>query len=182
MHSTGSFVSKEVFVITKWNHSRIYQTILVILATAIALAVMFCVVWLAFGGTAMADSDDAEQLARIMMAEAGGSWPDAFTMCVGEVVLNRVESPEYPDSIYGVLHQAGQYSPVLDGSWYRFTPGERELELANRLLGGERVFCAPTVVYQALFEQGSRTVMTYCDQDTGTVTYFCRTDNPELYE
>ncbi len=46
----------------------------------------------------------------IMYAEAGSYWlGDEWKLYVGEVVLNRVESPEFPDTIREVLEQPGQY-------------------------------------------------------------------------
>lgn len=131
-------------------------------------------------------SEDVTLLAKIMQAEAGHEWPDAMIMCIGEVVLNRVASPEFPDTIRGVLYQTDggyiQYAPVHYEIWDSIEPEERYIELALRLLGGERVLYNPQIVYQALFEQGSDTVLTYKDLTLGSTTYFCRTYYPELYE
>ena len=55
--------------------------------------------------------DDLYLLAKLICAEAGSDWlSDDFRLCVGEVVLNRVESPEFPDSISDVVYQKGQYA------------------------------------------------------------------------
>lgn len=118
---------------------------------------------------------DAYLLAKIMQAEAGVDWPDWAVMCIGEVVLNRVEHGGFPDSIYDVLHQVNpvQYAPVQESSWNDMEPGEEYIDLARRLLDGERVLNNPDVVWQALFPQGERTVMTYHDKVLNTTTYFC---------
>lgn len=120
---------------------------------------------------------DTVMLCKIMMAESGPNWPDWAIMCIGEVVLNRVASPEWPDTIHDVLYQAGppiQYEPVWSDGWDELEPVEKYMDLARRLLAGERPMGDPDVVWQALFPQGSRTVVSYHDRDLDTTTYFCK--------
>lgn len=61
-----------------------------------------------------------EILCRIVQAEAGGEDAAGKEM-VAEVILNRVSSPEFPDTVAGVVFQesGGQYqfSPVGDGRY-----------------------------------------------------------------
>ncbi len=131
------------------------------------------------------DAEDVILLARIMQEEDGKDWPDAMIMAIGEVVLNRVASPEFPDTIREVLYQDDggfvQYAPVQAAGWESIEPEARYIELAERLLAGERVLDDPQVVYQALFEQGRGTVLTYHDFYVGTDTFFCLTERPGLY-
>ena len=43
--------------------------------------------------------DDLVLLAQVIYTEAGSAWlPDEWRLAVGEVVLNRVASPEFPDT------------------------------------------------------------------------------------
>nr|WP_256521737.1 cell wall hydrolase [Halobacillus sp. A5] len=60
---------------------------------------------------------DGEQdlLNRLVEAEAKGE-SYAGKVAVATVVLNRVESDRFPDSIHGVIHDGYQFSPVLNGS------------------------------------------------------------------
>lgn len=50
---------------------------------------------------------------RIVYAEAG-ICSDLTQQIVAQVILNRVDSPEFPDSIEGVIFQPGQFSPAPD--------------------------------------------------------------------
>lgn len=129
--------------------------------------------------------DDVVLLAKIMQEEDGVDWPDAMIMCIGEVVLNRVASPEYPNTVRDVLHQVDggfiQYAPVQTAAWESIEPEERYIDLAERLLAGERVMDDPRIVYQALFEQGDETILAYRDTALGTTTYFCREDGSGRY-
>lgn len=59
--------------------------------------------------------EDLELLASIIYCEANGE-PYIGKVAVGNVVLNRVKSSRYPDTIKGVIYAKGQFSPVKNGS------------------------------------------------------------------
>jgi len=84
-------------------------------------------------------SDDFLWLARIISAESQGE-PLAGQIAVGNVILNREASPDFPDSVYDVIFDprwGGQFEPVRNGAvWQTPTP---ESCLAARLcLAGAR--------------------------------------------
>lgn len=64
-------------------------------------------------------SDAVYWLSRIINAEAQGE-PYEGKVAVGNVVLNRVKSPLFPNTIYGVIFEyykgIPQFSPVADGT------------------------------------------------------------------
>ena len=103
---------------------------------------LFTVVALSIATPVFADCDfdkQVEVLALNMYHEARGEGSDAMQM-VGEVTLNRVEHPRYPDDICSVVYQRKQFS------WTHIrkdhTPHEKEvwetaLELAENLVAGE---------------------------------------------
>ena len=53
--------------------------------------------------------DDILLLAAAMELENGCN-SDLCLLLTGSVILNRVAHPRYPNTIYGVLHQKGQYA------------------------------------------------------------------------
>lgn len=125
--------------------------------------------------------NDLLLLAKIIYAEAGSSWlSDEWKMSVGEVVLNRVASPEFPNTIAEVLAQPGQYYGPNSRYFNNLRPNERCINLALRLLNGERVLNDPSVVFQANFKQGSAIHTACYDRYLGW-TYFCISYRPELY-
>ena len=65
-----------------------------------------------------ASSDELTLLAAIIQCEAGGE-SYAGQLAVGAVVMNRVESSSFPNSISGVIYQKGQFSPVASGKLAR---------------------------------------------------------------
>lgn len=67
------------------------------------------------------DETDLYWLSRIIFAESGNQCLDGM-LGVGNVVLNRVESGAFPDSVYEVIFDSRygiQFSPVETGSIYR---------------------------------------------------------------
>lgn len=120
------------------------------------------------------DYEEIRLLSQIMAAESGPNWPDCYIMMIGEVVLNRVESPEWPNTISAVLHQYGQYEPVADGSIENIVPRENVVRLALRLLQGERAWYDESIMWQSLEPQGEQVATMWYDSDLGTTTYFCR--------
>lgn len=57
---------------------------------------------------------DRHLLANLIYCEAGGE-PYAGQLAVGSVVINRVLSSVYPDTVVGVIYQKSQFSPVASG-------------------------------------------------------------------
>lgn len=58
--------------------------------------------------------EDRYLLANLIYCEAGGE-PYAGQLAVGAVVINRLLSSVYPDTVTGVIYQRGQFSPVASG-------------------------------------------------------------------
>lgn len=57
---------------------------------------------------------DVTLLAALIQAEAGGQ-PYEGKVAVGAVVMNRVRSPGYPNTILGVITAPGQFPPATNG-------------------------------------------------------------------
>lgn len=123
--------------------------------------------------------DDLYLLSKVICYEAGSDWlTDEFRICVGEVIMNRVASPEYPDSIHDVIYQKGQYACVNSARFAGLVPTKECIDAALRLLCGERRM-VPSVVFQSNDLQGEPFTM-YTDRRLGT-TYFCLSENQDLY-
>lgn len=125
--------------------------------------------------------EDLWLLSKLITAEAGSSWlPAEWKLAVGEVVLNRMNSPEFPDTISDVIFQCGQYSAADSRYFANLVPYEDCVDAAWELLNGTRVLDDPSVVFQANFPQGSGTAFYMHDHLLGS-TYFCYSAYPELY-
>lgn len=85
------------------------------------------------------NQDDLFWLARIIHAESAGE-PMAGKIAVGTVVMNRVKSSMYPNTVYGVIFDrkhGTQFTPVASGTIHN-NPSEDSIEAARRVLSGER--------------------------------------------
>ena len=67
------------------------------------------------------DADEEEILLKVAMAEAEGESTEGKAL-VMLVVLNRVWSDEFPDTIAGVIFQDGQFSPISNGRYDEVKP------------------------------------------------------------
>ena len=88
-----------------------------------------------------AETTDLVLFAAILQCEAGGYNYDGI-LAVATVIMNRVESPAYPNTISGVVYQSGQFAPTWDGSLSRVLqsgPVSLCYQVAQEALGGARL-------------------------------------------
>ena len=81
--------------------------------------------------------DDLYWLSRIIYAEAGTE-PFEGMIAVGSVVMNRVASDKYPNTVYGVIFDRKfgvQFTPAATGTVYR-TPSKEAITAAKLCLCG----------------------------------------------
>ena len=85
---------------------------------------------------------DYDILLRIVEAEAGGEDMNG-RLLVANVVLNRVKSEQFPDTVSEVVLQQTdsgyQFSPVGSGSIWKVTVSEETIEAVERALQGEDI-------------------------------------------
>lgn len=68
------------------------------------------------GGYGQYSQSDYQLLARVISAEARGE-PFVGQVAVGAVILNRVDSPLFPNTIAGVVYQPGAFTCLTDGQF-----------------------------------------------------------------
>ncbi len=79
-------------------------------------------------------SSDLYLLARVVYSEARGE-PYLGQVAVAAVVLNRVKSPEFPNTISGVVYQPWAFTAVNDGQ-INLTPNETAKKAAQDAMNG----------------------------------------------
>ena len=80
------------------------------------------------------NTNDTNLLARLVYAESRGE-PYAGQVAVASVVLNRVKSSSFPNSISGVIYQSGAFSVVSDGQ-INLTPNDTAKKAAQDAING----------------------------------------------
>lgn len=116
--------------------------------------------------------DDLYWLSRIISAEAKNQ-PIEGMIGVGNVILNRVASPDFPNTIYDVIfdNQYGvQFSPTSNGTIYD-TPTDKAIEAAlmcfegHNTVGESLYFLNPSVSDDSWFRNNLTFVITIQDHD-----------------
>ncbi len=86
--------------------------------------------------------EELEVLLKIVEAEAGCE-DEEGKLLVANVILNRLNSPKFPDTIREIVFQrengVAQFSPVYDGSYGRAEVSEETVEAVGRALVGEDI-------------------------------------------
>lgn len=82
----------------------------------------------------VATSNDVAILAKMITGEARGE-PYIGQVAVGAVIMNRVKSSKFPDSIYGVCFQPGAFDAVRDGQYFT-SPTSTALKAARDAING----------------------------------------------
>lgn len=82
----------------------------------------------------VSNSNDLNLLARLIYAEARGE-PYTGQVAVGAVVLNRVKSSSFPNTVAGVIYQSNAFSVVSDGQ-INLSPNDTAKKAAQDAMNG----------------------------------------------
>lgn len=85
-------------------------------------------------GTSSSNSTNLNLLTRLVYAEARGE-PYSGQVAVAAVVLNRVSSPSFPNTVSGVVYQSGAFDAVSDGQ-INMTPDSTAKKAAQDAING----------------------------------------------
>ena len=123
-------------------------------------------------------SIDRDIIATVVYNEAWYGCSDRHRELVAAVVVNRVNHPLFPNDVYDVVVQKGQYHPAYanPNSYY----GKRAREdakawaecqrIATKALKGQ-IECPGNVIWQANFRQGKGVYETH--YTSYSTSYFC---------
>lgn len=110
--------------------------------------------------------EELETLLRIVEAEAGSEDEDG-RLLVANVVLNRVNSEQFPDTISEVVFQneggVAQFSPAYNGSYYNVVVSEETISAVGRALKGEDI--SQGALYFAARKWADQDKMKWFDQE-----------------
>ena len=85
-------------------------------------------------GSTSTNSNDVNLLSKLIYGESRGE-PYSGQVAVGAVVLNRVKSSSFPNTIAGVIYQSGAFDVVRDGQ-INLTPDSTAKKAAQDALNG----------------------------------------------
>lgn len=76
------------------------------------------------------DEDEIKLIAKLVEAEAGNQ-SELGKRLVIDTVLNRVDHPNFPDTVNAVVYQPYQYSPATSGAIDLYTATEENIRLVE---------------------------------------------------
>lgn len=91
-------------------------------------------------GSISASSSDVTLLAAIIQCEAYQQYD--YLLAVATVIMNRVESPRFPNTISGVVYASGQFEPTWTGRLDRVLaegPTSLSIQVAQDAINGKRL-------------------------------------------
>lgn len=92
--------------------------------------------------------EDADLMKRVAMAEGQSEGPDGMYLILS-VVVNRINDPDYPDSVEGVIFQKNAFSSVSDGNFDKVSVPSAECEEAfARIDAGE--VCPEIIAFETV--------------------------------
>lgn len=116
-------------------------------------------------------------IATVVYNEAGFGCSQRHMELVAQVVVNRVNSNLFPNTVYDVVVQRGQYLPAYANASSYYGQRARQAnnwkqcqDIATKALTGQ-IDCPSNVLFQANFRQGHGTYEV-CRTSYST-TYFC---------
>jgi N-acetylmuramoyl-L-alanine amidase len=86
------------------------------------------------GSSSSSNSSNLNLLARLVHGEARGE-PYSGQVAVAAVVLNRVKSSKFPNTVAGVIYQAGAFDVVSDGQ-INMSPDSTSIKAAQDAING----------------------------------------------
>lgn len=153
------------------NSYFLFKLICILILTGI----MFLTLWLSQDNVyAKYIDNELIYLARVINVEASDICDDEHKELVGAVVMNRVKDKRFPNTIWSVTHQKGQYSCINNKKFWSEYPSQRSINAAKKVLDG-KVNCPANVIFQAEFVQGKGVYKTKSvnTKRYKSNTYFC---------
>ena len=115
--------------------------------------------------TIMSDTD-YDTLLHIVEAEAGGEDLEGRIM-VANVILNRVESEEFPDSVYDVVWEVSngmpQFSPTVDGRIHTVTVSDTTVKAVQSAIEGKDL--SKGALFFVAKDQANKEYVKWFDED-----------------
>ncbi len=117
--------------------------------------------------------DELYLLSRyITKAFSNPRYSDQLRLCAGEIILNRMAAPEYPNEMASVIFQEGMYPEISEEELNECrSPTKASIKTALRLLQGERVLEDDVLILTK--HPAGEIYASFCDELLGNL-YLCR--------
>ena len=136
------------------------------------------------GSSFSLEEQEYQVLLKIVEAEAGGE-DTTGKMLVANVVMNRVRSGSFPNTVTEVVYQRSegraQFSPTADGRIDRVSVSPDTVEAVARVMNGEDP-SAGALFFRSVHSNSETTFFIRCKEKEADASFFFLTGVVELHE
>lgn len=115
-----------------------------------------------------AEESDRDLLAKILYCEGGGESVDC-QKAIMSVIVNRLNSGKWGNTIKSVIYANGQFSPTFDGSMQKAKPTQTQYDVVDYILENGSTLPSWVMYFRASYHFNWKGYTPYCNIDN---TYF----------
>ena len=115
-----------------------------------------------------AEESDRDLLAKILYCDGGGESVDC-QKAIMSVIVNRLNSGKWGNTIKSVIYAKGQFSPIFDGSMQRAKPTQTQYDIVDYVLENGSTLPSWVMYFRASYHFSWKGYTPYCTIDN---TYF----------
>lgn len=104
--------------------------------------------------------DEIDLLERLVYCEARGE-SEQGQIAIVNVIFNRLNDDEFPNTITDVIYQKNQFSPVSNGAIYNAKPDEKVKQSVQKALRGEKVISDESVYFFATWVRSNHPIRSH---------------------
>lgn len=108
------------------------------------------------------NSSELDLFYRLVEAEAGNE-PIEGRIAVANVVLNRLASDKYPDTLREVIYQPNQFEVVTIGTIDTKVPSQETIAAVNRAIAGEKAVSDDILLFWATYLDPANDLWDHCE-------------------
>lgn len=105
--------------------------------------------------------EDVDLLNRLVESEAGAE-PYEGKIAVANVVINRIKSDKYPNTIRDVIYQPNQFEVVSLGTIYTKNPSDETIQAVRDVLNGSKAVTDDITLFWADYLSESNPIWSHC--------------------
>ena len=103
---------------------------------------------------------EIDLLERLVFCEAGAE-SEKGQIAVVNVIFNRLNDDEFPDTITDIIYQKNQFSPVSNGAINNVKPDKQVKESVQKALNGKKVISDDSVYFFATWVRSSHPIRSH---------------------
>lgn len=141
--STVKMIIKQLFGNIKNKYSTIYGVSEMYKKRKIFFRILFAIILMLsltiqIYSVSESDIEGRESIAKLIICEMDKNAPYICKVAFASMILNRVDSPQFPDTVSGVIMEYGSFQSVRSGKYFTTQPSAEAMRAArDAMLGAD---------------------------------------------